>query len=43
MLKSIDNIEILDNNKILGEGAFSEVVKLRSRLDNQTYALKQVS
>lgn len=42
MLKSTEDIEIIDNNKILGEGAFSEVVKVRSRRDNKMYALKQV-
>lgn len=43
MLKSIDEVEILDSNKILGEGAFSEVVKARSKRDGKIYALKQVS
>ena len=43
MFKSLQDIEILDQSKILGEGAFSEVVKVRSRLDNQYYALKQVA
>ena len=43
MLKSTEDIEVLDSNKILGEGAFSEVVKVRSRRDGKVYALKQVS
>ena len=43
MLKSIEDIEIIDKDKILGEGAFSEVLKVRSRRDNKLYALKQVS
>lgn len=42
MLKSIHDVEILDSSKILGEGAFSEVVKVRSHLDRKFYALKQV-
>lgn len=42
MLRSINDIEILDSNKILGEGAFSEVIKVRSRTNGQLYALKQV-
>jgi len=42
MLKSIDDVEVIDSNKILGEGAFSEVVKVRSRRDGKMYALKQV-
>lgn len=42
MLKRIDDVEILDGNKILGEGAFSEVLKVRSKRDNKMYALKQV-
>lgn len=42
MLNSINDIDILDKSKILGEGAFSEVVKVRSKIDNQLYALKQV-
>ncbi len=43
MLKSIEEVEVLDSNKILGEGAFSEVVKVRSKRDNKIYALKQVN
>ena len=43
MLNSINDVDILDKSKILGEGAFSQVVKVRSRIDNQLYALKQVS
>ena len=43
MLKSIEDVEIIDKNKVLGEGAFSEVLKVRSRRDNKLYALKQVS
>lgn len=43
MLKSTQDIEVLNSSKILGEGAFSEVVKVRSRIDNRIYALKQVT
>lgn len=43
MLKSLGDLEMISGNKILGEGAFSEVVKVRSRLDNKHYALKQVN
>ena len=42
MLNSLSDVEILDNTKILGKGAFSKVVKVRSRLDGKCYALKQV-
>jgi hypothetical protein len=42
MLRSLEDIEILDKSKILGEGAFSEVAKVRSRVDGKMYALKQV-
>ena len=42
MFRSLDDIQILDNTKILGEGAFSEVFRVRSKVDNKIYALKQV-
>lgn len=29
MLNSLNDIEVLDKNKILGEGAYSEVIKVR--------------
>lgn len=41
MFKSLDDIEIL-GEKHLGEGAFSEVFKVRHRKDNKTYAMKIV-
>lgn len=41
MLRTLDDIEILDSTKILGEGAFSEVFKVRSKIDGRIYALKQ--
>ena len=43
MFKSMNDIEILDSTKILGEGAFSEVFRVRSKIDNKIYALKQVN
>ncbi len=42
MLRNMEDIEILDKSKILGEGAFSEVTKVRSRIDGKMYALKMV-
>lgn len=42
MLKSLDDIEIIDEDKPLGDGAFSVVVKVRSKIDDQIYALKKV-
>ena len=42
MLRTLDDVEILDQDKILGEGAFSQVYKVRSRVDNKYYALKKV-
>ena len=42
MFSSLNDLEILSRNKILGEGAFSEVIKVRSRKDNKLYALKKV-
>lgn len=43
MLRTLHDVEICDDQKVLGEGAFSEVVKVRSRADDQFYALKRVS
>jgi len=42
MLRSLNDVEILDSSKILGEGAFSQVKKARSRIDGKLYALKEV-
>jgi serine/threonine protein kinase len=39
----LKNIEYLDTNRILGEGSFSQVYKVRSKLDNQIYALKKIN
>lgn len=41
MFKSLDDIEIL-GEKHLGEGAFSEVFRVRHRKDNKIYAMKIV-
>lgn len=41
MLTKLEDLEII-SAKPLGEGAFSEVLKCRSRLDQKTYALKKV-
>ena len=43
MLNKLEDVEILDKSKILGEGAFSEVLRVRSKVDGQMYALKTVS
>ena len=42
MLGDLNNFEFLDSKKILGEGSFSKVYKVRSKLDNQIYALKKI-
>lgn len=43
MLKSLDDIEFMDDEKPIGDGAYSVVVKVRSKIDDQIYALKKVS
>ena len=42
MFQSIKDVTILEQKQILGEGAFSRVVKVRSNKDNQIYALKKI-
>lgn len=42
MFKSISDLVILEKDKILGEGAFSEVVKVKLKKDNKFYALKKI-
>lgn len=42
MFKDISDVEILDKDKILGEGAFSEVIKVKHKKDGKLYALKKV-
>ena len=40
MLTKLNDLEILDRNKILGEGAYSEVIKVQNKKDNKLFALK---
>lgn len=40
MITSLNELIILDKGKILGEGAFSKVVKVKNKNDNKIYALK---
>ena len=42
MLRSLNDLEILREDGNLGEGSFSEVLKVRSRLDGKIYALKVI-
>jgi len=42
MLNSLKDIRMVDESKILGEGAFSQVQKVVSVKNNQVYALKKV-
>lgn len=42
MIKSIDEITFVDKDKILGEGAFSEVFKVKRKSDGKIFALKKV-
>ena len=42
MLNKLEDIQVLDETRILGEGAFSQVHKVRSRHDGRLYALKKV-
>lgn len=43
MLTSISDIDILEKNNPMGEGAFSVVVKCRLKADGKLYALKIVA
>ena len=43
MLKSMEDLIILEKNKILGEGAYSEVVRVFNKNDQKEYALKKVN
>ncbi len=43
MLNSLDDIEFLDKNAPLGEGAISKVYKVRSKVTGEVYALKKVA
>jgi serine/threonine protein kinase len=42
MLNSLKDIKMVDESKILGEGAFSQVQKVISLKNNKIYALKRV-
>ena len=42
MIKSLDEITFIDKDKILGEGAFSEVFKVKRKSDGKLFALKKV-
>lgn len=42
MLKSLKSLELVDPGRILGEGSFSRVLKVRSRVDGRFYALKSI-
>ncbi len=42
MLRSLADFEFFDQEEKLGDGAYSQVVKARSRLDGKFYALKQI-
>lgn len=42
MLNSLKDVEFIENEKILGTGAYSSVVKVKSRVDGNYYALKKV-
>jgi len=42
MLKSLEDLEFIDEDKPLGDGAFSTVVKVKSKIDDNIYALKKV-
>ena len=42
MLESLKYIEFIDSTPILGTGAFSHVVKVRSKIDGNYYALKKI-
>jgi hypothetical protein len=43
MLEKLDDVEVIDPTKILGEGSYSAVYKVRSKKDNNVYALKKVA
>lgn len=43
MLTSLSDVEMLDNSKVIGQGAFSKVLKCRLLRDGQVYALKIVA
>ncbi len=42
LLDSLKYIEFFDDEPILGKGAYSQVVKVKSRIDGNFYALKKI-
>ena len=43
MFKSIKELKALDQSRMLGEGAFSRVIKVLNKNDNKIYALKTIN
>ena len=43
MLNSLQDIEFVDDQRILGEGAFSKVYHVKSKINNKDYALKVIN
>lgn len=43
MLADLNNFEFLDSERILGEGSFSKVFKVKNKKDGKVYALKQIN
>ena len=43
MLNSLDDIEFIDDQRILGEGAFSRVYHVKSKINQKHYALKVIN
>ncbi len=42
MLNDLQDLDFIERNKILGEGAYSEVIKVKTKKENEFYALKQI-
>lgn len=40
MLNNLQDLDFIERNKILGEGAYSEVIKVKTKKENEFYALK---
>lgn len=43
MLNSLKDIEFINDQRILGEGAFSKVYHVKSKINNKDYALKVIN